>query len=93
MRLSRHRVERLSQLLAAKLIEDKPVEVLADREEVESLIARAINENLQEEAVLDSEVRDLLLKHSTVMIREGVDQRTAFIKVKFELARRQGFVL
>jgi hypothetical protein len=93
MRLSRYRVERLAYLVAAKLVNEKPVELRVSPDEVESLIAKAINLNLEEEAAIDAEVRDLLLKHSAVMIREGVDQRTAFVKVKAELAKRRGFVL
>jgi hypothetical protein len=93
MRLSRHRVERLARLVTERLLEDEQVDALAEREHIEALVARAINENLEEEAALDADVRDLLLKHSAVMIREGVDQRTAFIKVKLELAKRKGFVL
>lgn len=93
MRLSRHRVERLAQLVATKLVSERPVEIRADQDEIEAIVARAINNNLEEEAAIDAEVRDLLLKHSAVMIREGVDQRTAFVKVKAELAKRKGFVL
>jgi hypothetical protein len=83
----------LARLITDKMLEDEHVDVSAEREHVEALVARAINENLEEEAALDADVRDLLLKHSAVMIREGVDQRTAFIKVKLELAKRKGFVL
>ncbi len=93
MRLSRYRVERLARLVATKLLAERPVEIRGTAEDIEALVARAINENLEEEAAIDAEVRDLLLKHSAVMIREGVDQRTAFIKVKAELAKRKGFVL
>lgn len=93
MRLSRYRVERLARLVASRLLTEKPVEILADPEVIEALVARSINQNLEEEAAIDAEVRDLLLKHSAVMIREGVDQRTAFVKVKAELAKRRGFVL
>jgi hypothetical protein len=93
MRLSRYRVERLASLVTTKLVSEKPVEILAAADDVEALVAKAINQNLEEEATIDAEVRDLLLKHSAVMIREGVDQRTAFVKVKAELAKRRGFVL
>jgi len=93
MRLSRHKVERLARLVGTKLRNDAPVEILVDDDQLESALIRAINQNLEEESALDAEVRDLLLKHSAVMIREGVDQRTAFIKVKAELAKRKGFVL
>ncbi len=93
MRLSRQKVERLAQLVVKKFREETPVEILADDELLETVVTRAIRRNLEEEAALDSDVRDLLLKHSAIMIREGIDQRTAFMKVKAELAKRQGFVL
>ncbi|MBN1423795.1 DUF507 family protein [Candidatus Fermentibacteria bacterium] len=93
MRLSRHRVERLAQLVATNLVNERAAEIRVSPDEIESIVARAINHNLEEEAAIDAEVRDLLLKHSAVMIREGVDQRTAFVKVKAELAKRRGFVL
>lgn len=93
MRLSKSRIERLAQLVASRLISEKPVEVLGTQDDIQAVVTRVINQNLEEEAAIDAEVRDLLLKHSAVMIREGVDQRTAFVKVKAELAKRKGFVL
>jgi hypothetical protein len=93
MRLSKPRVERLAWVVVQGLKSDTGVRLATDEKSVAALVETMIMENMRQETEIDAEARELLLKHAAMIQREGIDQRTAFIKVKGQLARQKGFVI
>jgi hypothetical protein len=93
MRLSKPRVERLAWVVVQGLKSDTGVRLATDEKSVAALVETMIMDNMRQETEIDAEARDLLLQHAAMIQREGIDQRTAFIKVKAQLAKQKGFVI
>jgi hypothetical protein len=93
MRLSRPRVERLAWVVVQGLKSDTGVRLTTDEKSVATLAEQMVMENMRQEEEIDTEARELLLQHAAMIQREGIDQRTAFIKVKGQLAKQKGFVI
>ena len=93
MRLSKPRVERLAWVVVQGLKSDTGVRLATDEKSVAGLVETMIMDNMRQETEIDAEARELLLQHAAMIQREGIDQRTAFIKVKAQLAKQKGFVI
>jgi hypothetical protein len=93
MRLSKPRVERLAWVVVQGLKSDTGVRLATDEKSVAALVETMIMDNMRQETDIDAEARELLLQYASMIQREGIDQRTAFIKVKAQLARQKGFVI
>lgn len=72
---------------------DTGVRLATDEKSVAALVETMIMDNMRQETDIDAEARELLLQYASMIQREGIDQRTAFIKVKAQLARQKGFVI
>ena len=93
MRLSKPRVERLAWVVVQGLKSDTGIRLATDEKTLAGLAEQMIMENMRQEEEIDAEARELLLQHAAMIQREGIDQRTAFIKVKAQLAKQKGFVI
>lgn len=83
---------RFSDAIVKRLVTRKLVEV-KDEARVRVALSKLIVENLQAEAQIDTEARQLLQSYARDIREKGLDYRQLFSKTKEKLARDRGFVL
>lgn len=92
MKLHPQLVTYIAETLMADLVKEKKVSVHDDRL-LAGLIEHTIEDEMDVEAQLDEEVREVLSEHYEQMRAGGVSYDEMFRKVKAKLARDKGIVL
>ncbi|WP_447977137.1 DUF507 family protein [Candidatus Nitrospira bockiana] len=92
MKLSKGRVHRLSESLAAGLAEKGHLDV-RDRTGLVQALEAAITEELSVEDRLNAEVRALMKQYDAQIERGGVDYQKMFTMIKSKLVRERGLIL
>ena len=93
MRLSRRKIEHLSDRILKLLQQDPRIHVAADTDLVVRAVDDAIYENMQEEDEIDAEVEELVQKNRAEIAAMEMDVGALRNKIKRELARKRGFVI
>lgn len=93
MRLSRAKIEYLSEKLVKIMREREDVSFNIPEEELIRDIAYEFTEELKIEDDLDDEVDIMLAKYENQIMHQDLDQMMLRRKLKAELARKRGYTL
>lgn len=93
MRLSRTKIEYLSDKILRMMQEDARIHPAENIDLVTRAIDDAIYENMQEEDEIDSEVESLVQQNANEIRAMEMDVGALRNKIKRELARKKGFVI
>jgi len=93
LRLSRRKIEHLSDRILKLLQQDSRIHIVADVDLVVRAIDDAIYENMQQEDEIDAEVEELVQKNRAEIAAMEMDVGALRNKIKRELARKRGFVI
>jgi len=93
LRLSRRKIEHLSDRILKLFQQDPRIHIAADIDLVVRAIDDAIFENMQIEDEIDAEVEDLVRKNRAEIAAMEMDLGALRNKMKRELARKRGFVI
>ncbi len=93
MRLSRHKIEYLSDKILRMMQEDDRIHPDANIDLVTRAVDDAIYENMQAEEEIDEEVEALVQENSNEIRAMEMDVGALRNKIKRELARKRGFTL
>lgn len=92
MKLHPQLISYIAESVVADLIKEKKI-IISDDRMIIGLIENTIEDEIEKEAFLDDEVREVLAEHYEVMRSTGVSYDEMFRKVKAKLARDKGIVL
>ena len=92
MKLHPQLVSYIAETLVADLIKEKKISVHDDRMII-GLVENVIEDEMELEAQLDEEVREVLSEYYEQMRASGVSYDEMFRKVKAQLAKEKGIVL
>ena len=92
MRLHTRLVSHIAESVVSELQQGRRIRIQDDRPIV-TLVEHIIEEDLEAEAALDDEVRQVLADHYEDMRAEGVNYDEMFRKVKAKLAHEKGISL
>jgi hypothetical protein len=93
LRLSRRKIEHLSDRILKLFQQDPRIHVAADNDLVVRAIDDAIFENMQVEDEIDAEVEALVQQNRAEISAMEMDVGALRNKIKRELARKRGFVI
>jgi hypothetical protein len=93
MRLTREKIESLSQQLLKELKSKPDVKLTAEESRVLLEIKSVIVADLKREDEIDGEVREILKKHIDRITRENMDYSVLFRKIKQQIVRERDLVL
>jgi hypothetical protein len=93
MRLSKERVKHMAETLAARLIQEGHVELLAQQKSLVEVLHHAVTEELSIEDRLNAEVRQLLQAYEQQIENGQVDYQKMFTMIKQKLVRERGIIL
>jgi len=93
LRLSRGKIEHMSDRILKMIQEDARIHILTNTDLVTRAIDDAIYENMQLEAEIDEQVEALVQQNSNEIRAMEMDVGALRNKIKRELARKQGFVI
>lgn len=93
MRLRSEMIERIASRIVERLLRRELVEIQLSEKELQSRIARLIEEDLRVEDRLNDEVKAILRDYMDEMDKSNVDYSRMFTMVKTKLARERNLVL
>jgi len=93
LRLSKHKIEYLSDRILRLLQEDQRIHPDANIDLVVRAIDDSLFENMQEEDEIDAEVEALVQQNVNEIRAMEMDVGALRNKIKRELARKRGFVI
>ena len=93
MRLSKHKIEYLSNKILKMIQEHSEIHIIANADLVDRAAFDAIYENLQTEQKIDDEVEELLSENYNEIRAMEMDVGALRNKMKRELARKKNFTL
>ena len=93
MRLSRRKIEHLSDRILKLIQQDPRIHMLGSVDLVVRAVDDAIYENMQAEAEIDDEVEATVQQHLAEIRAHEMDVGALRSKIKRELARKRGFVI
>ena len=93
MRLSKHKIEYLSDKILKMIQEHGQIHILANADLVTRAIDDVIFENIKEEDEIDAEVDALLKQNYNEIKAMEMDVGALRNKMKREIARKRGFTL
>lgn len=93
MRLSRRKIEHLSDRILKLIQQDPRIHMSGSVDLVTRAIDDAIYENMQQEDEIDAEVEELVQKNRAEIAAMEMDVGALRNKIKRELARKRGFVI
>ena len=93
MRLSKHKIEYLSNKSLKMIQEHSEIHIIANADLVDRAAFDAIYENLQTEQKIDDEVEELLSENYNEIRAMEMDVGALRNKMKRELARKKNFTL
>lgn len=94
MRLSKERIDSISQMLVKNLIEEGFIIYVEKRsEKLQEKISRVITDELIIEDKLNEEVRDIMRAHTEEINKDGVDYSRMFQMIKKKLVKEKGIII
>lgn len=93
MRLSKERVRHMAESLAGRLLQERRIELVGDRNAFVDAVTHAIIEELSVEDRLNAEVRQMLKNYEKQIEQGQVDYQKMFQKVKQKLVQERGIIL
>lgn len=93
MRLSRRKIEHLSDRILKLIQQDPRIHLAGSVDLVVRAVDDAIFANMQAEAEIDEEVEATVQKHLAEIRAHEMDVGALRAKIKRELARKRGFVI
>jgi hypothetical protein len=93
MRLTKEKIESLSQQLLKELKSKPDVKLTGEESRVLLEIKSLIVADLKREDEIDGEVREILKKHVDRITRENMDYSVLFRKIKQQIVRERDLVL
>ena len=93
MRLSKHKIEYLSDKILKMIQEHPEIHILANADLVDRAAFDAIWENMQTEQEIDDQVEELLKQNYNEIRAMEMDVGALRNKMKRELARKKNFTL
>lgn len=93
MRLSRRKIEHLSDRILKLIQQDKRIHLAGSVNLVVRAIDDAIYENMQLEDEIDEQVEAMVQEHLPEIRANEMDVGALRAKIKRELARKKGFVI
>ena len=93
MRLSKERVRHMAETLAARLQQERYIELVGDRNALVAGLDQAITDELSVEDRLNAEVQQMLKAYDKQIEQGQVDYQKMFQMVKQKLVRERGLIL
>jgi hypothetical protein len=93
MKLTAERVRRLSEVVLARLQNEKLVEAPEAKKPIVEALEQAITYELQAEDRLNADVRNVLKTYEKEIERGQIDYQKMFSMVKRQLAKERGVIL
>lgn len=92
MRLKTQRIELLVDLIVSTLEKEEMI-VVFDRHEADNIVRAVFLEDMEREAELDDQVREILQGYHEYMMREKIPFHQMFRMIKEKLAKETGIIL
>jgi hypothetical protein len=93
MRLSKERVKHMAETLAARLVQEGHVALLAQHKALVEFLDHVVTEELSIEDRLNAEVRQVLKSYERQIESGQVDYQKMFTMIKQKLVRERGIIL
>ena len=93
MRLSKQRIESLSQALVDRLVRGKYIQIQMDRSLLVGNLEKVITDELMVEDHLNEEVRQILKAYESEINQGDLDYRKMFQMTKKQLVHNRGIIL